>query len=263
MLTFRETSSLATMKTFFTTVGKSFVVAGRSVGRYSAHLYHCIDPDLKRHLIQSPLLSYSLFASRKEKIRPQKPDGHLPLIFVHGLGGSRSDFLPMSSYFWLKGRSRAYRIHFKKGQTIVQMAKALAQFVRKVKKTTGEKKVEIVAHSLGGVIARIAVMDHRLANSVKTLVTLGTPHQGTHSARLLNTANLRDLRPDSIFMEKLHRKKWPKNVKVLTFWSRSDLLILPPESATLPGIKAIEMTPFTHYSYLIDPKCWQSVHQSL
>lgn len=239
------------------------VVAGRSVGRRVARLYQSIDPDVKRHLIQAPFLSYSLFSSRKVAIDPQKPDGHPPLIFVHGLGGSRGDFLLMASYFWLKGRSRAYRIHFQRGQTINQMADSLARFVRQVKKTTKEKQVDIVAHSIGGLISRIAVTDHRLAGSVKTLVTLGSPHHGTHSARLLNTTNLRDLRPDSSFMKRLRGTRWPKGVRGLTFWSRNDLMILPSESATLAGTSAVEMTPFTHYSYLINPTCWEAVYRSL
>lgn len=239
------------------------VEAGRLVGRYAARLYRGIDADVKRHLIQTPLLSYSLFSSRKVEIDPQTPDGHPPLIFVHGLGGSRGDFLLMASWFWLKGRSRTYRIHFQRGQSIDQMADFLAHFVRRVKETTKEKQVDIVAHSIGGLIARIVVTDHLLAGSVRTLITLGSPHHGTHSARLLNTPNLRDLRPGSALMNRLRRKKWPKKVRGLTFWSRSDLMILPPESATLPGMKAVEMTPFTHYSYLINPKCWEAVFDSL
>ena len=235
----------------------------RAVGRFTARIYQSIDPDVIRHLAFSPLMAYSLFSSRTEKIHPQKPDGYPPLIFVHGLGGSRGDFLLMAGYFWLKGRSRAYRIHFRRGQTIPQMAQALARFIQKVKKATDEKKVEIVAHSLGGVISRIAVSDHDLASSVKTLVTLGAPHQGTHSARLLNTANLRDLRPNSDFMKKLCRKKWPKGVRGLSFWSRNDLLIVPPESAKLSGMQSVETTPFTHYSYLIDPRSWREVYDRM
>lgn len=237
--------------------------AGAAVGRQTARWYRSIDPDLKRHLVQTPLLSYSLFSSRKVTVRAQEADGHPPLIFVHGLGGSRGDFLLMSSYFWLKGRSRTYRIHFRKGQSIDQMAKALAGFVRRVKRTTREKKVDIVAHSLGGLISRIAVVEHRLAGSVKTLITLGAPHLGTHSARLLDTETFRDLRPESVLMRRLRNKRWPSRVRGVTFWSRSDLMILPPESAALPGTSTVEMPRFTHYSYLIDPKSWRTVYETL
>jgi pimeloyl-ACP methyl ester carboxylesterase len=139
----------------------------------------------------------------------------------------------------------------------------LARFIRKVKEVNAEKRVDIVAHSLGGVISRIALTDHRLSDSIRMLITLGSPHQGTYSARLLNTTTLRDLRPDSALMRNLRRKKWPPKTRGITLWSRSDLMVVPHESATLPGTTAIEMTPFTHYSYLIDPKCWKVVHEAV
>lgn len=258
-----RTSAQNLTAAFFAVVGRSLIVAGRFVGSQAAKLYRSIDPDVARHLIQTPLLSYSLFSSRKVVVGPQRPDGHPPLVFVHGLGGSRGDFLLMAAYFWLKGRRRAYRIYFQKGQSIDQMANALARFIRQVKKVTKEKKVDLVAHSLGGVIARIAVMDRRLGDSVKTLVTLGAPHQGTYAARFFNTINLRDLRPESALISRLRRKKWPRNVRGISFWSRNDLMVLPSESAMVPGMSAVEMTPFTHYNYLIDPQCWHAVFQSL
>ena len=64
-------------------------------------------------------------------------------------------------------------------------------------------------------------------------------------------------------MRRLARKSWPKAVKGYSFWSRSDLLVIPAESARLKGTTPVEMTPFTHYSYLLDPKCWHAVERVL
>jgi triacylglycerol esterase/lipase EstA (alpha/beta hydrolase family) len=248
--------------------------AAASVGRFVARTavagyrqakagYHKIDPDVPRHLVQLPLLSYSLFSSRRQRIDPGTPDGHPPLIFVHGLGGGRGDFLLMAQYLRLKGRKRSYRIKFQKGQTIDGMAAALARFVRDVTKATRQKKVEIVAHSLGGLVARAALVDHGLETSVRTLVTLGSPHQGTHPARYLHSKIIKDLRPESLYLRRLNRKRWPKKVRGVAFWSRSDLFILPPESATVEGMENRDATPFTHYSYLIDPLCWSQIAEIL
>lgn len=242
---------------------KLMLKAGKTVGRKVADTYRKIDPDVMRHLSQTPLLAYSLFVSRREKIDPGKPDGYLPLIFVHGLGGSRGDFLLMSWYLWLAGRKRSYKIHFQKGQSIDDMAAALAMFIRDVKKATGEKQVEIIAHSLGGIIARLAISKHRLASSVKTLITLGTPHYGTYSARYANTKITRDLRPNSDLIKRLNKKPWPKSIRGVSFWSRNDLLVVPAESAAMEGAEQIDVTPFTHFSYLIDPKSWAAVEKAL
>lgn len=248
---------------FFGAAGKATATAGRFVARQVIAGYRKIDPDVPRHLVQIPLLGYTLFSSRRQRIDPGKPDGHPPLIFVHGLGGNRGDFLLMSRYLWLKGRKRSYRIKFKKGRSIAQMALSLARFIRQVKKVTRQRKVEIVAHSLGGVVARAAVVEHGLRKSVKTLITLGAPHHGTHPARYVHSKVFRDLRPGSRFLTKLNGRKWPTGVRGVTFWSRNDLFVLPPESAIVKGMEPVDATPFTHYSYLIDPLSWAQVARIL
>ncbi|GAB4292760.1 MAG: hypothetical protein Kow0090_06810 [Myxococcota bacterium] len=250
-------------KNLMNSIGRAFADAGIFIGKTVTENYKNIDPDVIRHLSQAPLLSYSLFVSKRENIEPCEPDGYPPLIFVHGLGGGRGDFLPMSWYLWLLGRKRSYKIQFEKGQTISEQAKALANFIRDVKKATEERQVEIVAHSLGGIVARIAITDHRLGGSIKTLLTLGSPHRGTYPARYANTGVTKEIRPESELIKKLGEKPLPKNIRFISFWSRSDLFILPAESAAAEGAEQIDMTPFTHYSYLIDPESWKRVGKLL
>ncbi len=143
------------------------------------------------------------------------------------------------------------------------MTTALARLIRDVLKATGARQVEIVAHSLGGLVSRLAIQKYKLAHQVKTLITLGSPHHGTYSARYANTAITRDIRPNSKLIKELEKQPWPKSVRGVTFWSKSDLLVLPPKSAAMDGTAQIEVTPFTHYSYLIDPKSWAVVRRAL
>jgi triacylglycerol esterase/lipase EstA (alpha/beta hydrolase family) len=179
------------------------------------------------------------------------------------MGGKRGDFLPMSLYLRLMGRTRSYRINFDAGQSIEEMAEALANFIRDVINATGEKHVEIVAHSLGGIVSRLSINEHAIDSHVKTLITLGTPHKGTYPARYANTANIRDIRPDSVLIRRLNGKSLPGNIRTVTFWSKNDLFVLPAESAALEGSEQIDASPFTHYSYLIDPESWIKVGRIL
>jgi triacylglycerol esterase/lipase EstA (alpha/beta hydrolase family) len=245
------------------TFGRAVAAGGKFVGTRAADGWRAIDPDVKRHFAQFPLLSYSLFVSRTETIDPGQPDGHPPLIFVHGLGGNRGNFLLMAWYLYHRGRKRSYKIHFDLDQSIEDMARALAKFIRDVRKATGEKQVDVVSHSLGGIISRLAITDHRLGGSVRSLVTLGTPHHGTYSARFASTEKTIDLRVGSEFMKKMEGKPLPKTIKCVSFWSRNDIVILPSESAVLESGDAVEMTPLTHFSYLIDPRSWGAVADAL
>jgi len=248
---------------FWSRAGRSLLAGGSFVKDHARDLFDSVDPDVKRHLLQLPLLSYSLLGSREERIEPGEPDGHPPLVFVHGLGGSRGDFMLMSWYMWFFGRKRSYRTHFEKDQGIDDMAGALARFIRKVKKVTGEPKVDIVSHSLGGVVSRIAVCEHRLGTSVGTLITLGSPLHGTWSARYASTVRTRELRPDSELIARTNRKPWPKSIRVFNYFSNNDLLIVPPESAFTPGSVVKDVSPTTHYGYLLDKEIWAQVKDSL
>ncbi len=55
----------------------------------------------------------------------------------------------------------------------------LDQKIEKIKKQTGNQKVDIVAHSMGGLVARNYISDLDRASNVRKLFTLGTPHLGS------------------------------------------------------------------------------------
>jgi len=248
---------------FLDQLGRAAKAAGLFIGRKAKQGYQAVDPDVLRHVVQLPLLSYSLFVARHVTVEPGEPDGHPPLIFVHGLGGNRGNFLLMSAYLRLLGRKRRYAIRFDPGQSLDEMAEALAGFIKTVRKVTGEPQVEIVAHSLGGLVARLAILEHRQGSAVKTFVSLAAPHGGTYAARYANTATIKQLRPDADLIARVQAHPWPRKVRAVSFWSRNDLFILPAESAILAGSEAVEATPFTHYSYLISPKAWIAVGKVL
>ena len=244
-------------------VGRATAKAGVFIGKKAAAAFRAVDYDVWRHAAHVPLLAWSLFVPRRDKMQPGIPDGRQPLVFVHGLGGNRGNFLPLELYLNHLGRRRTYKTHFPLGSSIDDMARNLADFVGEVKKVTGEPRVDLVAHSLGGLTARLAIADYGLHDSVGTLITMGTPHHGTYPARFANTPATLDLRPDSDLIRRLNASPLPAGMKAVTFWSRNDLFVLPSDSANLPGAEQVELTPFTHYSYLIDPRCWAAAARFL
>ncbi len=240
----------------FQATGSAIVKAAKFIGEKTADAYRAIDPDVKRHLAQLPALSFSLF-TRGEEVRPAPADAHAPIVFVPAA------FRLMRLYFRLHGFRRCYPAHFESGMGMRERAMHLASLVRKVRRVTGEKKVDMVAHSLGGIVARLAIAEHRLGPSLRTLVTLGSPHQGTYPARYGNTQLLRDLRPGSELLSRLAEKPLPARIRVVCLWSKNDLFVLPAESAILPGSENIDLTPATHYSYLLHPAVFERVRRVL
>lgn len=61
---------------------------------------------------------------------------------------------------------------------IALTASLLDQKINEIKAQTGSPKVDIVAHSMGGLVARNYISDAVKASKVRRLFTLGTPHLG-------------------------------------------------------------------------------------
>jgi len=65
-------------------------------------------------------------------------------------------------------------------ESISEYAKRLSKSIEVVKRCTGAEKVNIIAHSMGGLVARKYIVNGG-SNSVNKLIMLGTPNKGTET----------------------------------------------------------------------------------
>jgi hypothetical protein len=247
-------------------IGRAAVAVGRSV----AGAYLAIDPDVRRHAAQLPLIGLTLLGGRHAPVEPLPDDGHCPVILVHGLQGHRGNFLPMQTFFRLIGRRRTYSVGLRPGASLPELAADLARFAAEVVERNGlpeGARIDLVAHSMGGLVSRLALADPVFARRVRTLVTLGTPHAGTYAARFASTYYTLELRPDSATVAALQAQlPWrgpPELPRLVALWSRGDIVLLPPEAARVDGAENVEVDGFTHFSYLLHPESWMKVHEVL
>ena len=118
----------------------------------------------------------------------------------------------------------------------VDHAAELDSLVQQVLRETGSDRVDIVAHSMGGLATRWYLSTHR-EPPVRRVAFLGTPHRGTLAAHLAWGDGRDDMLPDSPFLEALNAKPaLPDGVEAITVRTPIDTHVLPGESATLPGV---------------------------
>jgi pimeloyl-ACP methyl ester carboxylesterase len=225
-----------------------------------------VDPDARRDLAQMPLLALISLTPRRAEVRALADDGSRPVVFVHGLGGYRSNFLPMRTWFRLVGRSRTYSIGLK-GASLEIMAAQLRDYVAEVvtvNKLGIDDPIDLVGHSMGGIVARLALEEPSVARRVATLVTLSSPHGGTQAARFAGSDICRELRPGSRVLRRLESQlPWRGPARLVCFWSRTDPLMQPATTATVEGACNREIAGMSHLDWLLKRRAWQTIWREL
>jgi len=143
----------------------------------------------------------------------------------------------------------------------------VAREVAALRGSSPDGRVAIVAHSMGGLVARAYLREagDAAARAIRTLVTLGTPHHGSHLAALGTGPAARQMRPGSEWLAALNgaqENAWP--VPVTSVYSRADNLVVPASSAALGGTaRVLETAPVGHFRLVRSPRVAREVIAAL
>jgi triacylglycerol lipase len=116
----------------------------------------------------------------------------------------------------------------------VQHAAELRQAVAGLSALSGEERVAVVAHSMGGLALRMYLRANA-SHQVHTAVFVGTPHRGTWLAWLAWGAGGREMRPGSRLLAELQDRPPPPDVRAVCIRTPVDTRVLPGSSAFLEG----------------------------
>ena len=96
----------------------------------------------------------------------------------------------------------------------------------------------IVGHSMGGVAVRawLRAQGHAGEDRVAGIITIGSPHGGTLTARFSRAANARQMRLGSAWLADLSDAETASQRAIFTcFYSHCDNIVMPASSAALAG----------------------------
>ena len=189
----------------------------------------------------------------------QHGDARHLVVFVHGIFASSGVFRPMAYALAREGLApRQVHFDYTPVGSIERHARRLVQVIEDAR-VPGP--VIVVAHSLGGLIARYAVQ--HLGLRIDALVTMGTPHLGTSIARPWPWRLARELSPGSVAVASLgatlHRLQ---RTAVTSVIADQDLLV-DAESAALPGSRVVRIPGVGHHGVLYDPLAWDAVRDAI
>ncbi|MGX1476905.1 UNVERIFIED_CONTAM: pimeloyl-ACP methyl ester carboxylesterase [Streptomyces canus] len=158
-----------------------------------------------------------------------------PVVLLHGFIDNRSVFVLLRRSLAQHGRQQIESLNYSPLTCDIRAAaELLGRHIEGICERTGSERVDIVGHSLGGLIARYYVQRLGGDSRVRTLVTLGTPHSGTRVVPLANAHPIvRQMRPGSDLLEELTRPAPGCRTHFVSFWSDLDHLMDPLETACI------------------------------
>lgn len=189
--------------------------------------------------------------------RPQGPGlAAPPVLLVHGYDMNHGCWALLAWWLRRRGWRWVWAVNNRpRWSPIPQLAEGLAARVAALKQATGADQVDVVAHSMGGVVAAWYARQLGGAAHIRRLVTIGTPWQGTQLAVLGLRPEADGLRPDSPVIGAIR----PPAVPVASIWSPEDQIIAPSHSSAIPEAQLVELDEGGHADMLLDPRVWRRV----
>lgn len=195
-------------------------------------------------------------------------DGSRPVLVIHGFMGTRGSMYPLERRLGEDGhRVFSFNLGPINTRDIRRSAFHIHRKIERILAQTAWQEIDIVAHSMGGLIGLYYIKRLGGHARVRRMITLGTPFRGTWLALAgiatmgLLSASSWQLLPGSDFLGDLHREPIPAGVEVHSIAAARDWLC-PPEATRMPGVKSITV-PFGHGSLVVSADVYKCVKDIL
>lgn len=198
-------------------------------------------------LLSQPLLPLYFVLGRRMGGRKKGT----PIVLVHGYLQNRGGFLYVAHVLRKRGLGPVYAINYWTLDRIEPTAAKLERFVEAVCKDTGEPKVDLVCHSLGGVVAG-EYLRRSKGGRVRRCVTMATPHEGVAWPGPIVGRTARIMRLGSRYMRE--STGVPFGVPMLSIYSALDNIVYPKHTSALVlrGGSDHELRHVGHLAILFD-----------
>jgi triacylglycerol lipase len=184
----------------------------------------------------------------------------VPVLLVPGLGRNRSVFLFLATYLANHGFARVWAANDPRGDlSIPERAADLKRRVDALILATGSDRVDVVAHSTGGLVAAWYLRHLDGAASVRRLVTLGTPWAGTRTAVFTRGR----VGPELLHGNPLLSTLVPPPVPTVAIWSPDDPVVIPSASAAPSGTDNVQIDGVGHLDMLGSALVFRAVEAAL
>ena len=208
---------------------------------------------------------------RGNRIRPAETgppaENRRLVLLIHGYLATRGSLHLLERRLTEMGHLvLTYRLGLVHAGDICESAARIAAKIESIAAQTTLHHLDIVGHSMGGLVGLYYVKRMGGRRRIRRLVMLGTPTSGTWSALLglalapLGRSSLQ-LLPDSTFLRDLEDGELPEGVEIVSVAGDRDRLA-PPSTTRLRGVRHICL-PTNHAGLLVDAQVARVVGEIL
>jgi triacylglycerol esterase/lipase EstA (alpha/beta hydrolase family) len=209
--------------------------------------------------------SWLLMALHRLLIRDPLPaPAQRPVLLVHGVLVNDGVWLSLRRFLASNGVAAIYAINYGPPLADIEwFAEQLHARIEEIRAATGAKRVVLLAHSMGGLVAR-AYLRRSGAARVAKLITIGAPHHGSMLAWTFPGACLAQMRPGNAWLTDLNRdENGAAPVPTTSIWSRHDSMVAPQASSVLGNAENIALIGAAHNALLGDRRVMELVAREI
>jgi len=200
-------------------------------------------------------------ASAATRIYPDSR--HPPVLLIHGYGCNSGYWAHLTPLLDAARISHASVDLEPVAGDIDGYVPLVERAVHALQAATGAKQIAIVAHSMGGLVARAWMRAHGTA-AVARVITLGSPHHGTALARFGLGRNAFQMRDNSAWLRALAAgEDAATRALVSSLYTHHDNIVSPQESSRLEGARNLEFGGVGHVALGSNPRVLAAVMQEL
>ncbi len=199
-----------------------------------------------------------------DRVSPDTP----PVLLIHGFLGTRGAMLPME----LRLKRDGFVVFsidlgvFNIGD-IRRSALRIHQKIQRILREVDLEKIDVVGHSMGGLIGMYYIKKLSGHQFVRKMITLGTPHQGTWITMLgiavmgLLAPSVWQMVPDNFFLKELQADPLPLGPNYHAIAGTYDA-VCPAERSRLDGAHNVEI-PCGHAALATSAKVYHVIRDIL
>jgi pimeloyl-ACP methyl ester carboxylesterase len=176
-----------------------------------------------------------------------------PVLLVHGFLSNAGFWRPIRRFLARSGRHNHYAVTL--GPPLVSLEELVLRLAEQIERVHARVRTPLVlvAHSMGGLVARACLDRPEVRAKVGRLITLGSPHHGTVAAGFMFGTNVRQMRPGSPWLRRYAVSlEAGQPVPTLAVYGLHDNIVMPQDSGVLPHARVLALPALGHMAMAYD-----------